>query len=254
MRALILSDLHHEFGARVDAPHVGMDCVILAGDVDVGDRGLRWADTYFEPTLPIFYVLGNHEYYGGDLVRNVASGQYSDRMHVLDRGMRQIGDTAFIGATLWTDFALNEPSQSTLHAMQSALAGLSDYRAIQCAGGPLSPAQILGQHHRDLAYLRAMLERVRTDSAVKRIVVITHHAPLAACVDDQYADSPLNPCFASRLDTLVEQADVWIHGHTHASVELFHGQCQVVANPAGYPRRDGERENRSFNPAKIIDL
>lgn len=68
MKLLILSDLHldvapmaleHE-GRRIDRD---ADLVVLAGDIDEGTRGLRWARASF-PDKPIVYVAGNHEFYG----------------------------------------------------------------------------------------------------------------------------------------------------------------------------------------------
>jgi len=57
----ILCDLHVEFGDFVP-PVVCADVVVLAGDVHVKDRGLRWIiDQEFG--VPVLYVLGNHEFY-----------------------------------------------------------------------------------------------------------------------------------------------------------------------------------------------
>ncbi len=61
-RIRVLSDLHNEFGAVALEP-IGADVTVLAGDIDVGDKGVRWAAFAFAGQ-PVIYVAGNHEYYG----------------------------------------------------------------------------------------------------------------------------------------------------------------------------------------------
>ena len=68
MKLQVLSDLHlahlplpamHN-GSHIDAQ---ADVVVLAGDIDDGVVGLRWASETF-PDKPVVYVAGNHEFYG----------------------------------------------------------------------------------------------------------------------------------------------------------------------------------------------
>jgi hypothetical protein len=51
-----------EFGALMPEP-LEADDIVLAGDTDLGIRGLEWAAKTF-PNLPVIYVAGNHEFYG----------------------------------------------------------------------------------------------------------------------------------------------------------------------------------------------
>ncbi len=62
--------------------------------------------------------------------------------------------------------------------------------------------------------------------------------------------------FARNLDSLVEQAEYWIHGHTHDSFDYGLGMCRVMCNPRGYPvnRMTGTYENPNFNPQLIIGV
>lgn len=63
MKIRIYSDLHLEFDRY--SPNFEQrgdeSLVVLAGDVDVGVGGVRWAIERF-PYVPVVYVLGNHEY------------------------------------------------------------------------------------------------------------------------------------------------------------------------------------------------
>jgi predicted phosphodiesterase len=62
LEVLVLTDLHVEFAPFVPTA-AGADVVVLAGDIGLGPKGLRWAATAF-PQSRIVYVAGNHEHYG----------------------------------------------------------------------------------------------------------------------------------------------------------------------------------------------
>src|SRR5207245_1750395 len=108
-------------------PSVNADVVVLAGDVEVGHNGLNWIRAAI-PQTPVIYVLGNHEFYGQTLpeltdeLRQKANGT---NVHVLENSRVDLGEVTFLGATLWTDFALNgDPVVGGLVAEQ----GMNDFR------------------------------------------------------------------------------------------------------------------------------
>ena len=45
------------------------DLVILAGDVNLGTKGIEWIKSTIK-NIPVIYVLGNHEYYKGSYPRH----------------------------------------------------------------------------------------------------------------------------------------------------------------------------------------
>lgn len=63
MKIQIISDLHQEFG-YTDLNFDRSDVVVLAGDVNLGTKGVEWIKSKI-PDKPVLYVLGNHEYYKG---------------------------------------------------------------------------------------------------------------------------------------------------------------------------------------------
>ncbi|MGZ5780867.1 MAG: metallophosphoesterase, partial [Burkholderiaceae bacterium] len=87
-----------------------------------------------------------------------------------------------------------------------------------------------------------------------KTVVITHMAPSRLSVAEQYATDEVSAAYASNLDHLVEQADLWIHGHMHDSFDYRVGKSRVVCNPCGYMSRGGTPENFRFDPNYIVDL
>ena len=264
MRLLILSDLHHELW-REQAPQGDLalsrpDAVILAGDIDTGARAVAWAATAFAG-LPVLYVHGNHEGYGHhlDKVRQElrAACAATPNVHFLDADTHVITDPAgnavrFLGATLWTDFRLlgDDTRQA---AMRDAEAVMNDYKRIRLAnmGFRKLRAADTAMFH---AQQKAWLARELAQPFEGRTVVISHMAPSLLSVDDAYCSEGCSPAYASRLDDLAAQADLWVHGHLHVSRDYRIGSCRVVANPCGYKTRGGMPQNPQFNPNFIVEL
>ncbi|OZB62762.1 MAG: metallophosphoesterase [Lysobacterales bacterium 14-68-21] len=258
MKLLILSDLHLEVW-RDQAPlsaalRTRPDVVVLAGDIDTGARGIAWADTFFAD-IPVVYVHGNHEAYGHrldelQLALDVAS-QKTAHVHFLQMRELKLGSVRFLGCTLWTDFRLFGDDQHA-HAVAACGEAMYDYERIHLASDghrklqPLDTEQLHLQH-RD--WLRSRL----AEPFDGRTVVVTHMAPSTRSVTPEHADDMVSAAYASRLDDLVEQADVWIHGHMHDSLDYQLGRCRVLCNPLGYKNRVGQGENRCFRADLLVD-
>lgn len=69
MKIHILSDIHNEFEV-FHPPANDADVVILAGDVDVKGRSIDWIERMF-PEKVVLFVLGNHEFYGEAIPRQI---------------------------------------------------------------------------------------------------------------------------------------------------------------------------------------
>ncbi len=88
----------------------------------------------------------------------------------------------------------------------------------------------------------------------RKRVVVTHHAPSKQSVSPMYQDDPLTPAYASRMESVVQLADLWIHGHMHDSFDYTLGECRVVCNPRGYAPKGRTAENESFDSRCIVQL
>ena len=237
MKLYIISDFHLEFSSFTP-PDVEADVVVLAGDVDVGTRGITWISETFGDT-PVIYVLGNHEYYGHtfpDLCDEMKEKCEGTNISLLENSSVQIGDIEFLGCSLWTDFEFN---QNSARDQVVAANSMADFSHIRFAAEQrlLTPADTVEYHKKSLAFLEDTLEE---ETSLKRVVV-THHGPSAKSMHRRYQGSALNSAFYSRLDTLVERsgAKLWIHGHTHDACRYFLGETEVICNPRGYPQEFG---------------
>ena len=270
MNIHFLSDLHIEIknppkGFMSDVERVEADVTVLAGDIDVGLKGLELA---FKINRPVIYVMGNHEYYGkrsmSDLLKKMREKTAGTHVHLLENDTVVLDGVRFIGATLWTDFALMQDFVQRMDAMLIAQQQMNDYRVIQLRrrheGGEqmLTPSHALTLHEES----RAFIERELALPFEGKTVVVTHHAPSKESVDQRsmegegavrkaLADMGCDSAYASHLDHLVERADLWIHGHTHVSLDYQIGKGRVVSNPRGY---GGIAEVAGFNPVRIVEV
>lgn len=266
MRLLILSDLHMEFlDASAFAPWPvdpnSYDAVVLAGDIHTGASAVKWAEAAF--SKDVFFVPGNHEYYGSVLsrgalaMRNAADS--SPNVILLDNDSIDFMGFRIIGSTLWTDFNLYGEDKDTVDAaMAITQGGIADYRKIRMTDAEwLLPSDTKDLFAAASAFLDGELDRAKRDGMPA--FVITHHLPSMRSVALKYGRAdPLNAAFASNADFLVQRAVGWVHGHTHTSLDYMIGGCRVVCNPGGYPKSVwsivGGRENTDFNPGKIIEV
>lgn len=107
MKIKIISDLHQEFGIS-DLDFSNTDFTILAGDTNLGTKGIEWVKQNI-PDKPVIYLLGNHEYYKGSYpktLNKILEASKNSNVNVLENNMVEFEGIRFHGATLWTDFSL----------------------------------------------------------------------------------------------------------------------------------------------------
>lgn len=250
MKILALSDLHVDL-ADFTPPQVDIDMVVLAGDIHKSDLGIYWARQTW-PDKEIIYIAGNHEYYRKDrlkVLENLRRSALEQNIYFLDNDEIVIGGVRFIGSTLWTDFNLFGPAKQT-ECMEVASLRMCDFSHISQGGVPFTPIDALELHKQSREWLECKLFH---EPFAGKTVVISHHCPSWLSVAHQYQTDLLSASFASRLDDLINQSSLWIHGHTHSSFDYQLNGTRVLCNPRGYLFK-GITENRDFDPAKVVSL
>jgi predicted phosphodiesterase len=261
MRIQLASDLHLELlrhwpDERLVTPAPDADVLVLAGDIH---RGTEAIERFAAWPVPVLYVAGNHEFYRHDwdtLRTELRKASEGTNVRFLDNDAITLGGVRFLGSTLWTDYAL--PGIGVPEAMAIAERFLLDHQRILTANGLFRAQQALADHGRS----REWLARELAADRARPTVVITHHAPHAGSIHPRFAGSPINGGFISDLTGLVEQADLWLHGHVHDSFDYRVGRCRVVTNPRGYARNRNEAasvaelvfENPAYEPSLMIEV
>ncbi len=236
MKVQLLSDLHNEFYLRSSPPPIEeseAEVIVLAGDIDVGLNGFRWAANEAERIKkPVIYVAGNHEFYHHDIdllaeMRGFAAK--SGEVHFLENDELIIGEIRFLGCTLWTDYrAAGDPVLSMMEVQQK----LNDHHVVTKGERYFLPEDALKIHLESRAWLTEKL----SDSFAGKTVVVSHHAPHLLCSHPSFPMNAIGTAFLSDLCHMVEKADAWCFGHTHANLDVRVGKCRLVSNQRGYPR------------------
>ena len=265
MKTLVLSDIHlshHPLsavqnGRRIDEQ---ADVVVLAGDIDDGLGGFRWARETFEDK-PIVMVAGNHEFYGRNWTRNLDDMREAARKYdieFLECDPVDLGGVRFLGCTLWTNFELYG-TESQAEAIRVAKASMNDFVQIQISRTPetywihsktLVPLLVQQRHQGSVEWLKDAL----AIGDLTKTVVVTHFAPHRNSVPSRFKDDLLSAAYASNLEHLMGKSVLWIHGHLHASSDYVVNGTRVVCNPHGYLHNNGGMENSEFNPSFTVEI
>lgn len=232
MNIQVLSDLHREFGF-LEHTFKQADLLILAGDVDIKTKGIKWLLKEVKD-IPVIYVLGNHEYYKGSYpktlnkIKSLAEGS---NVFVLENEAVEIENIVFHGATLWTDFSLLGNPRYYGYLCQSKM---NDYKRIRIdpSYSKLRSIDVYQIHQKS----RSWLERSLEEHKHKTNIVVTHHAPSIQSISETKRDDFLASAYASNFeDTIMQyQPRYWIHGHIHTPCQYKIGETQVLSNPHGY--------------------
>lgn len=248
MNILVLSDVHLEF-ERMDVDCNDLDLIILAGDVNIKDYGLKWANDQFKD-IPVLYVLGNHEFYGKaypKLIHELKESSINSNIHILERDVYTKDGINFLGCTLWTDFELFGNARIAGYECEQAMADFKKIRVFP-KFSKLRYIDIISIHKKSLSWLTDELAKRKG----QRNIVITHHAPSKNSLPEQYKGNIVSAAYSSNLEYFVLEHSplVWIHGHIHKSSNYNIGNTRIICNPRGYP----DERNPNFDPNFILKL
>ncbi|NML59460.1 phosphoesterase [Chryseobacterium sp. RJ-7-14] len=232
MKIQVISDLHQEFGTT-DLFFDNSDVVVLAGDVNLGTKGIDWIKTYI-PNKPVIYVLGNHEYYKDSYpktLNKIKQAAVKSNIFVLEDSFVDIEGIRFHGSTLWTDFSIFGDPRYYGFLCQN---GMNDYKMIRRdpSYSKMRSIDIFKIHQFSRAWLTESLE----ESKEMRNIVVTHHAPSLKSVPEHFKKDSLTAAYASDIEYLIlkYQPLYWIHGHIHTPCRYKIGRTEIICNPHGY--------------------
>lgn len=238
MKIAVGSDVHLEnWKEALPALPDEADILIMAGDLtSLGDGATRLRERY-DTDKPIFYVPGNHEYYGSvyqDRLAQIETDCDVNKINFVGPGRSyDIDGVKIVGATLWTDYKLNGDEVA---GMISAGVGMSDHYTIgfrEDDGNKwFLPRHALELHEEHLNWLLTACAQDYNP----RTIIITHHLPTRACIHPRWERSSLNPAFASEVLHRFQDfmPALWVYGHSHDEMDLTIGGTRLLSNQLGY--------------------
>lgn len=242
----ILSDLHLEFGARVDLSRhlnrfnrcglgVGNEEInlILAGDICTLSNEAM-ISTYYKFLKQacylydhVFLIAGNHEFYGKDM-ESVLSilkdwGKEFANLCFLDNECIVHNHVKIIGSTLWSYVAEDDVGRQT---------PINDYRLIK----DMTISKTNELHTSSKEFISSSFSDEEKVEGMIGMIVITHHLPSYSIIHERYQGSPISCYFASNCDDLIKPpVQYWVYGHTHTPSRHTINGVTLLCNPKGYP-------------------
>lgn len=261
----IVSDLHLEFSACAVPCH-GIDVLVIAGDTHTSATAIgQFVSDLLarHPHLHVVLVPGNHEYYGKtiDETESQLEALRGDRCHVLLNSVAVIGGVMFVGGTLWANIppALRHHHMHDYDRIPELCPAVMESECGDCVDAIMEASwRTESLHSTTTVSSNNMSSHCQTQPSLK-LVVVTHFAPSRRSIDPKYGDARLgdNCYFASDLDGAVagSGAALWVHGHTHTSMDYTIGDTRVLCNPRGYSKAaNAHPENPAFVCPLIVDV
>lgn len=282
----IISDIHLEFKKnkypKLCPFKAEQSYLALLGDIGYPsyDNYKNFIDYHSKIFKHIFIISGNHEYYTIESIEIQISNitNLYDNVTYLQKSYIQIGNTLFLGCTLWTEIKdstlveismndysniyisnnesmsndksiSNDRSMSNDKSMSNKISkydlGYVKRRKIHANKEKLKPYHILSYH----TEMKEWIFKTIDENLDKNIIVLTHHTPSYEMLD--HKDDPLSQCYASDLDSYIKKynnLDYWICGHTHLCKEINIGNTICISNCMGY----NNEKIQNFNINKYI--
>jgi calcineurin-like phosphoesterase family protein len=162
-----------------------------------------------------------------------------------DTGVFVIGTTRFVVCPLWADGGGDNPI-----AQSNVQRGLNDFRIIKNGEKIFTVTDMIAIHKKQKSDIDKALSK-KFDGAT---VVVTHHLPSHQLCHPRFGNS-INGGFASNCDDMLIQhkPDLWIHGHTHDTIDTKLYDVRIVANPRGYSTESNKSVFNTYGK-KFIDI
>lgn len=221
--------------------------LILAGDISsVPDQLVRFIDACLKRFPHVIFVGGNHEFYRQHMERwctemdlrlgTLKAAHPQAHLHFVTSGVEcvTIEGTRFILTTLWGDGGPTLADQAQVGFY------LNDFRLIQTDDPPrrFSTTDMVKVFKRSKAEVQRLLETPFDG----KTVVVTHHLPSRRLVSARFwpgdGSDGANGGFVGQCDDLLARTEIapalWVHGHTHDTIDTTLWQTHIVCNPSGY--------------------
>jgi len=219
-----------DFKRAIRAANVG--AIVMTGDIaEAGtlDSTMRWL---FENVgLPVWFVLGNHDFYGSSIAETHTRARRFERWlgnpDLMGRGID--ATTCITGVDGWYDFRAGRCERTRI--------AMNDWWRIQdfatlSAGGIVAASRALAEQSAELA-TKKLLAAVQ--AGYKRILLATHVPPFVECATHE--GQPSDPDWAPIMTNVTLGDALYAFATEHPDVHLdvlaghTHDRCDRMVAP-----------------------
>ncbi len=252
MKIQYCSDLHLEFPHNREYvknnPIIPTgEILLLAGDIlpfALLDKQPDFFDLISDSFEKVFWVPGNHEYYGSDI--NDRSNSFCEKIRsnvfLVNNYEEKISDVNFIFSTLWSK--ISEQNRLLIENI------LYDFKSISDKKEKLQVTKFNELHQLSFDFIQQILLKNKNE----RNIVISHHVPTFLNYPDQFIRSSINQGFATELFDLINESsiDYWIYGHHHTNTPDFKiNNTNLITNQLGYVHF---KKNKTYRSDAIFEI
>lgn len=251
MKIQIISDLHLDTNTvyplikKTDA-----DVIVLAGDTS---NGFKKESAYAKKLFRIHHkeiiiVNGNHSFHNTNLYEEQKKWRNAriPGVKYLDHTTGFIyKDVNFLGGTLWVDYT--DKQDCWVYKTKNN----NDFGSIKVSNvGLLTPDISSHQHLLLKDHISHNL------SPNHKNVIITHHPPSYKSYSGDLENDAGGCHFATNLEDFIIASNItlWIHGHSHHSLDYGIGDTRIICNPYGNEKSKNTKINEDFDSGLVIEI
>jgi predicted phosphohydrolase len=252
MKIQYCSDLHLEFSENnkyVNKHHLKPEgeILLLAGDIlpfALDHNKFVFFDFVADNFEAVYWIPGNHEYYGYDMGNktNPVFEKIRGNVFLVNNHTIQYKEVNIICSTLWS--YINPENEWAIQK------NLADFFCITINGQPLLPSHFNTLHQEALSYIKGEVNKF----AFSKNIVLTHHVPTLYNYPPKFKRSILNEAFVTELHDFIYSSNIgfWLYGHHHCNIAQFSiGNTTMLTNQLGYVRK---HEHSSYKRAAIFEI
>jgi len=267
----VASDLHLEqhYGQKADflAQTFVLDderdaesILVLAGDISSKlDQLIPFLNRMKARFPKVYYIPGNHEFYGHTMEKWCEEFQFGMQPHpegdnfefaLLDMCYEELEGVRFIFGTMWADGGTSLADQAMVGRYLRDFYVIKTKQNNQKEPRRYTVPDMVRIHKRQ----RKQLEGFLAQPFDGKTVVITHHMPSYRLCHPRFGGEA-NGGFAGNLDLILatdNAPELWIHGHTHDTIDTTLWKTRIVCNPSGY-YFETDRRYHQYGP-KFIEI
>jgi len=239
MKIRILSDIHLEFW-NWKYKFQGEDAIFIGGDIcpRSTNHGTGMFKLFESIKVPVFFVLGNHDFYG-DTINDTVS-KITDKLkdlkynhvHFLNDSYVDFGGYRICGSPLWTDFTSCGASHQ-FEAEICAKLDISDFKYIK----NICPDNYVEYSDKAIQFLSDQAQ-----NSPLPLLFLTHWVPSNRFISEKFRGDILNGYFINDCadKIITEKVKLWQYGHTHSCNDITINETRFICNPRGYPNENAD--------------